>query len=363
MLRRVTFPALAAVLAACASRPPADFAPDPGLVARIREIRIITAAPTACPGNSVRASYEAVLDDGTLVPFAPSYDEDDPPQLHVMFLARTSNAATPLQSGGWSVHRDPMLSVREGVRLSAVLKARPELSAEAVLTPEYSCLPHAFTFEGEGGERGEAGRDGPDITVRLGVVRSPFHPRLLVAQIDVEQAPPVWVLADAETVPPADWLRVESRGGDGGRGVDGARGAAGAAGTPGCPGSAGGAGGAGGVGGRGATGGRGGRITIVAPQEEPFLAGLVEARTPGGEGGAGGRGGPGGPGGKGGAASPAEDRRCQPGADGAAGPAGAAGAAGNDGEPGSRPQVITVPLRDVFGSRSHPEIVALLRQQ
>lgn len=363
MFRRVTTPALAAVLAACASRPPADFAPDPGLVARIREIRITTTAASACPGRSVPAGYDAVLEDGSVVPFASSYDEDDPPPLHVVFLERTSNAATPLQSGAWSVDGDPLLSLRDGIRLNATMRARPELRAEAVLTPEYSCLPHVYTFEGAPGKTGQPGEDGPDVTIRLGVLASPFHRRLLVAQIEVNQAPPVWTLADAETVPPADWLRIESRGGSGGRGQDGARGAAGAAGTAGCPGSPGGAGGAGGVGSRGATGGRGGRITIVAPQEEPFLAGLVEALTPGGEGGAGGRGGAGGPGGKGGVASPAEDRRCLPGADGAAGPAGSAGSEGRDGDPGYRPQVITVPLRDVFGARTHPTIVELLRGQ
>jgi len=363
MLRRVTSPALAALLAACAGGPPPDYAPDPGLVARIREIRITTTAGAVCPGRSFPAGYDAVLDDGTIIPFASSYDEDRPPPLHVVFLERSSNAATPLQSGGWSADGDPMRSVRQGVRLHATMKARPELQAEAALAPEYSCLPHVYTFQGAPGERGRTGDDGPDITVRLGVVRSPYVARLAVTQIEVADAPPLWVLANAQTIPPADWLRIESRGGNGGRGLDGTPGTTGAAGTPGCPGSPGGAGGAGGAGGRGSAGGRGGRITIVAPQEDPFLAGLVEARTPGGEAGAGGRGGAGGPGGKGGAASPADDRRCQPGADGPAGQAGRAGATGSEGEPGLRPRVITVALRDVFGARVHPEIAELLRQQ
>lgn len=363
MFRRVTSPALAALLVACASGPPPDFAPDPGLVARIRKIRITTTAGAVCPGRSFPASYDALLDDGSVVPFASSYDADRPPPLHVVFLERSSNAATPLQSGGWSADGDPLRSVRQGVRLHATMKARPELSAEAVLAPEYSCLPHVYTFEGAPGERGRTGDDGPDVTVRLGVVRSPYYPRLLVAQVEVADAPPLWMLADAQTIPPADWLRIESRGGVGGRGLDGTAGTAGAAGNPGCPGSPGGAGGAGGAGGRGSAGGRGGRITIVAPQEEPFLAGLIEARTPGGEAGEGGRGGAGGAGGKGGAASPADDRRCQPGADGTAGQPGRAGAAGSEGEPGLRPRVITVPLRDVFGARAHPEIVELMRRQ
>jgi hypothetical protein len=355
-MRRVA-PALAAVVlsAACGpKRPPPSFAPEPGLVEQIRELRMSTST-RACPGEAFGAVYTAVLNDGSLIPFETRYDKDHPPRLHVVFLTRWSNEATSLEGGGWSAWRDPLATAITGFRLSASLKAKPSISTSTVLAPDYSCLQHAFGFRGAG-----AGNSGPQVTVRLGILRSPFHDRLLVAGIEVEDAPPFYVLADARAVPPSDWLVIEARGSQGSRGAGGTEGIAGTAGQPGCPGSAGGPGGAGGNGSAGGPGGRGGQITIIAPAEEPFLAGLVDAQVPGGEGGDGGTGGKGGVGGKGGAASPATDARCVAGAAGAAGPPGAKGQDGRDGQPGTRPQIVTVPMRDVWGQRIPPSLAELI---
>ena len=66
-------------LAACTHRPPPDFAPDPGLVARIRAIDM-RVPQRACPGQSFPASYDAVLDDGARIPFAARYDKKHPPR-------------------------------------------------------------------------------------------------------------------------------------------------------------------------------------------------------------------------------------------------------------------------------------------
>jgi hypothetical protein len=341
--------------AACGpTGPPPDFAPDPGLVARIRELRISTSA-RACPGETFGATYMAVLDDGVLVPFESRYEEKHPPRLHVVFLDRRSDAATPLQGGAWSADPDPLTSAVTGFRLTATLAAKPAITAGAVVPPDYGCLPHAFGFRGAG-----AGASGPQVTVRLGILRSPFYPRLLVAGVEVEEAPPFFVLADAGAVPPSDWLIIESRGARGARGDGGRDGANGPAGNAGCPGQAGVPGGAGGDGGPGGPGGRGGQITIIAPAEEPFLAGLVDARVPGGEGGAGGRGGRGGEGGKGGAAAPASDPRCTAGANGTAGRAGADGRDGALGSFGTRPRIVTVPTRDIWGTQIPPALAELL---
>jgi hypothetical protein len=95
------------VLTACAKKPPADFAPDPGLVSRITELRIEVPA-IVCPGQTISADYVAVLDDGSELPFATSYDEDHPPALHIVFLSRYSTAATPLGNGNWSASPDPL---------------------------------------------------------------------------------------------------------------------------------------------------------------------------------------------------------------------------------------------------------------
>src|SRR5207249_3146490 len=91
----VSFPRLlftSFVVTACSHKPPADFAPDPGLVAQVRDIRIVTTQARACPGATLQASYEAVLTDGTRVPFARAYDKKHPPRPHVGLPARSSQA-------------------------------------------------------------------------------------------------------------------------------------------------------------------------------------------------------------------------------------------------------------------------------
>ncbi len=332
-------------------------------MAQIREIRLTTSAARACPGGVFQAYYEAVLADGSRVPFARSYDKKHPPRLHVVFLERTSPDAVSQEDGDWVTESNPLATAVSGFRLTATLKAKPTVQNTVVVPPEYSCLYHAFRFVGEAGGAGQTGGNGPDVTVRLGMARSPFYERLVVAGIEVGFAPPFYLLADASAILPADWLVVESWGGRGGTGTPGPTGSNGAAGAPGCPAQPGGPGGNGGNGGPGGAGGRGGRISIVAPAEEPFLAGLVEARSPGGVGGAGGPGGAGGKGGRGGQGTVgADNRRCSDGPDGAPGQKGSAGSTGPQGSPGRRPQVVTLPARDVFGAHVPPELAELLEQ-
>ncbi len=361
MSYRAVLMGVPAVLAACSSKgPPPDFAPDPGLVANIAEIRMTPATDVICPGQTVRADYEAVLRDGTVIPFSRSYDEDRPPALHVVFLHRYSRAAVSQENGDWSTDPDPLMSAMNGFELRVEMKGQPELFDAKTIAPEYSCVRHAFRFVGAPGRQGGPGFSGPDVLLRLGVLRSPFYERLLVLGIEVGDAPPFFVFQDAEAVPPADWFVVESAGGPGGRGAPGGDGAAGAKGTDGCPGGRGGAGGAGGNGGAGGPGGPGGPITIIVPTDQPFLAGLVDGRSPGGRGGSGGSAGKGGAGGAGGSGTVVNGRRC---ADGAAGPAGRDGAEGPDGPPGSpgvRPRVITVSPSDVFGNRAPQQLRALI---
>jgi hypothetical protein len=300
-----------------------------------------------------------VLEDGSELPFSTSYDEDDPPPLHVVFLSRSSAQATALGNGHWTAAPDPLVSAVDGFHLRALLKASPDVAAEVVVAPEYGCLDHTLEFAGSPGRDGTAGGPGPDVTVRMGLLSSPFAERLIVAEVTVERARPWYALADAVRVPPSDWLLVAALGGRGSRGEDGSAGLAGAPGAAGCPGGAGGAGGAGLDGGPGGDGGAGGHITVIVPEDEPFLAGLVDARVEGGPGGPGGRGGKGGPGGAGGAVA-GDARRCSAGPRGPAGPDGRAGPEGRLGRPGPRPQVITVPAASVFGTRPRAELEALL---
>ena len=361
MKRLTTYLVGLPLLAACSHQPPPDFAPDAGLVARIRTIEM-QAPPAACPGQSFPVTYTAVLDDGSRVPFEARYDKDHPPRLHVVFLDRVSDDATPLEGGGWVAERDPLLTAQTGFRLRAALRANPTLAESATVAPDYDCLGHALSFSGSSGSSGRDGGDGPDVTVRLALGRSAFYDRLLVIGVEVGVAPPFYLLADPDAVPPRDWLVVESSGGRAGRGEAGGAGGAGAAGTGGtCPGADGEPGTDGGHGGRGGDGGRGGRITIIAPAENPFLSGLVDARTPGGDpgpGGSGGKGGAGGAGGKGGTAR--DGSACPNGRRGVDGRTGTTGIAGRAGIDGPRPTVLTVPSRDVFGTRAPAELLDLL---
>ncbi|PYO99656.1 MAG: hypothetical protein DMD60_01160 [Gemmatimonadetes bacterium] len=356
-------PFVVLLLVGCSHRPPEDFAPDPGLVAQIRDIRIVTAYARACPGATIPATYEAVLTDGSRVPFSRSYDKKHPPRLHVVFLDRESPDAVSQEGGDWVAERDPLATVSTGFRLTATLRANSSIRNTIVVPPDYHCMPHTFVFSGEPGGAGEAGAPGPDATVRLGVLRSPFYDKLLVASIQVGLAQPFYVLQDASAVPPADWLVIESRGGRGGTGVTGTKGTDGSAGAAGCPAQAGAPGGNGGNGGAGGSGGHGGRVTVIVPLDNPFLAGIVAGRSPGGGGGSGGPGGAGGKGGKGGQGAPdATNRRCPDAVDGAPGQAGSAGPTGSEGGPGPRTIVVTAPAREIFGVQVPPELSSLLER-
>src|SRR6266487_5893531 len=161
-------------LVACSHAPPADFAPDPGLVAEIRDIRIVTGYARACPGGVIPASYEAVLASGERVSFARSYDKKHPPRLHVVFLDRESPDAVSQEDGDWVTERDPLATVSTGFRLTATLRANSRITNTVVVPPDYRCMPHTFAFSGEPGGAGQAGGNGPDVTVRLAVLRSQF---------------------------------------------------------------------------------------------------------------------------------------------------------------------------------------------
>jgi hypothetical protein len=360
-IRPVVLPALLAVFTACSHKPPADYAPDPGLLSHIRDIEITVTPTPVCPGGMIQASYQAVIDNGTRVPFIRSYDKKHPPRLHVSFLSYTSPEASATRDGNWAASQNAVATAVNGVRLTATLKAKPGVQHTVVVPPDYSCMPHAFTFSGNGGGQMQWGGNGPDVTVRLAMGHSPFYEKLLVVAVEVGATAPLYTLYDARAIPPADWLTIESRGGRGGAGAPGLRGRDGRAGAAGCPAQAGGPGGDGADGGPGAPGGRGGRVSIVVPNEQPFLAGLVIARGVGGPGGPGGLAGSGGNGGKGGqGATGSDNKRCADAADGVAGRGGAPGPIGRDGPRGPRHVIHTVPAAEVFAPDLPRELATLL---
>src|SRR2546422_1489047 len=48
--------------------------------------------------------------------------------------------------------------------------AKPAVQHTIVIPPEYSCMGHGFQFSGEPGGAGQAGGNGPDVTVRLAIL-------------------------------------------------------------------------------------------------------------------------------------------------------------------------------------------------
>ncbi len=350
------------IAAACGHQPPADFAPDPALVAQIRSIQIMPGYSRVCPGAAIPAQYEAVLADGTHIPFVHSYDEKHPPRLHVNFLALSSDEARSRSDGSWVSAQDPLLSASTGFRLTATLRAKPSIGGSVSVQPDYSCAPHAFEFEGLSGGRALSGDNGPPVTVTLARARSPFYEKLIVVGIQVGAQAPFYELYDAASIPPADFIGVTTRGGHGGAGVSGPPGGDGAPGASGCPAQAGGAGGDGGYGGPGAPGGRGGVVTVVVPADEPFMAGLVTAREPGGNGGPGGVGGNGGLGGRGGQGKTNSDgTKCADASEGAPGRKGLAGPVGSEGPRGPRTEIVAVPTDQLFGQAVPQELLALVQ--
>src|SRR5204862_2509413 len=79
-MRRVVLVGIVLTAACGPKRPPPSFAPDPGLVEQIRELRMSTSL-RACPGESFAAAYPAVLNDGALVHFEARYVDDKQPRL------------------------------------------------------------------------------------------------------------------------------------------------------------------------------------------------------------------------------------------------------------------------------------------
>src|SRR2546430_9833091 len=156
---------------ACSHAPPEGFAPDPGLVTQIRDIRIVTTYARVCPGAVIPTTYEAVLTDGSRVPFARSYDKKHPPRLHMTFLDRTSPESVTQQDGDWVTDADPLLSATTGFRLTATLRPKPSVTNPAAVPPAYRGRPHPSGSSGGPEGPGKPGANGPDATGRLPRVR------------------------------------------------------------------------------------------------------------------------------------------------------------------------------------------------
>lgn len=317
-VRATSWAGAALALAACASLPRTV---EPG---RIRALRIAPLEASVCPGQPIHAAYTAVLDDGSARPLEGAA---------LGLLSRQGDAVQPLDRGMWVTDPDPLVSAMTGFHLTAWLTANPAVTAETTVVPAFTCAKRSFAFYGA------SGVDGPDVTVRVAQMRTPFHDSVVVVVIEPVNRKPVHALLRAADLRPGA-LKVASIG---------SAGRAGAAGrstysTPECTNGEDGANGQDGY-----PGADGGQLTVISDGDRAWLQDLFELVSVGGAGGAGGAAGIGGPAGvvrqtaPGQPACPATRR----------GRNGRAGTSGVPGGPGPKPKRLDSTLSLLwFGSQT-----------
>jgi hypothetical protein len=261
---RLTRAGIALLLAACASLPRSV---EP---ARIRAIRIAPGAARVCPGETIRAAYTAVLDDGTTRPLEGTA---------LGLLSRQGDGVEPADHGAWDTDPDPLVSAMTGFHLRAWLTANPSVAAETTVVPAYTCAQRQFRLSGS------STGNGPDVTVRIAQLHTPFADSVVVVAIEAANRKPAHaLLRPADLTPGA--LKVLSVGSPGRPGVAGRswyntpecnNGEDGTDGTDGTPGA------------------DGGELTVISDGDRAWLKDLVELVSAGGAGGAGGAAGIGGP--------------------------------------------------------------------
>ncbi len=136
-MRRAVLAAVVLTAACGPKRPPPSFAPDPGLVEQIRELRMSTST-RACPGESFGAVYTAVLNDGSIVPFESRYDEDHPPRLHVIFLERRRITCSPTPA---PFHHPTGSSSRRAAPTAPAARRERQASQEQPASPVAPAAP------------------------------------------------------------------------------------------------------------------------------------------------------------------------------------------------------------------------------
>ena len=246
------------------SAPPSTNAP---LVRRdVRDLEIIPATKTVCPGQPISVRYRALLGDASRVDLTSN---------DLSSLALRGIAAQPTANGSWNTSANPLESAVSGFRLSVSLATDPGVHADTVIVPSYNCqrlgigLPVSDRF------------NDTRAKVRLGVFASPFYDSIAVAVVEPEGGYPITLLIDpshmrGRAIQVAAVGKTGATGGAGADGNDGGQCEDGGDGTNGEPGD---------------SGQRGGQVDLVVQAEAPWLESLVGVTNSGGRGGAGGRGG------------------------------------------------------------------------
>lgn len=300
-----------------------------------------------CPGDPFQVEVVAKLKDGTscsnVDPNKGCMNEKDTVIASEMVRIQGSSGFVGGGNFIWVPDKDVLKTADTGMGLRGWLESATggkSMEGEAQLKPVYDCQMQQ-TIRGARGRDGEMGAPGPELTISITTLSTPFFPDAALFRLD-------WPGNRAYMISPsADKpVRITTYGGEGGRGLEGAPGVPGRDGkdaTEECAdGLDGTNGGDGGPGGRGGDGGPGGLIRVILDDANADkLKGRLLVQSLGGPGGDRGPGGAGGKGGRGGEAGAlkAGDPDCKPrdGKNGALGKFGPSGEQGRTGPNGPAP--------------------------
>jgi len=333
--------ATALLLSACG---PSKLALNPQQVVNV-SVQPASGQALFCPGDAFQIELVAKLSDGTL---CSNLDGDkgcmseknsiiDPALVRI---DAGPGAFTDMSKFVFTPPVNPLETAEAGIMLRGWVEQGgiKSMVGERRVSPVYDCQRDYVATLPQPGKNGENGQPGPELTVSVTSLSTPWFPNAALVRIENGTEKIYFISPSADRR-----IRVVSKGQDG---AQGAAGAPGAVGTPGqstgaacSTGTDGGPGLAGGPGGNGGNGGPGGRIRLVVDDAKAeMLKSRVLLESVGGAAGAAGASGPGGAGGKGGAAG-ADEGKCggvapaagKDGALGQPGPSGKAGQAGPNG--------------------------------
>jgi len=294
-----------------------------------------------CPGDPFQVEVVAKLKDGTscsnVDPNKGCMKEKD--TVISSEIVRIQGSSGFIGGGKfiWVPDKDVLKTADTGMGLRGWLESATSgktMEGEAQLKPVYDCQMEQ-KIRGAKGRDGETGAPGPELTVSITTLSTPFYPDAALVRLDWP-GNRVYVISPSADKP----VRITTFGGEGGRGKEGAPGEPGKDGkdaTEECATGQDGTNGTdGGPGGRGGDGGPGGPIKVILDDANPDkLKGrllLQSVGGPSGDRGAGGKPGRGGKGGEGGELK-AGDPSCKP-KDGKDGALGKFGPSGDQGRPG-----------------------------
>jgi hypothetical protein len=307
---------------------------------RTLQVRRFDGATRFCPGEIIQVEMVADLKDGTVCSnLRPNTGCRK--QKHAVLDPRS--VALFAEPARWVSDREfrlqtppnPFATWRDGVELRGWIQStgtKYPLRTEQVnrrLLPTYLChSAHPQVFSDGQAPTGRVGRRGPNLTVLLTPLPSPFYPDVVLLKVVSGSQVRYFISQDAGH--PVTIVSQGQGGGNGSDGQSGRRGSDGRSAVSECEnGDNGDNGDDGGDGGPGAPGGPGGDVLVVFDQTKvQALERRVIARSEGGPGGHGGRGGSGGAGGSGG--SGRSGTNCS----GSSGSSGSYGRSGHDGPTG-----------------------------